>query len=220
MRERFRDRGNKTERKAKNPLAPRASFPTIQSMKKLILLSSILLTACGQSNSAASIQLDDLLKNPLFAERYAEEMVDRVVELKIQNDPLLEDEAKAAVVEKTRTKWLEKARDTRKRQRDGMEGSTIGINEFAKGDIIYLDDVVYFDTIFETTPGPNLHIYMTTVVDPRDVEFPDDTAIDIGVLQSPYGMQSYKVPMKDGIRTLVLWDNDLERLWGFAQLSN
>ncbi|MDA1208577.1 MAG: hypothetical protein O2904_00920 [bacterium] len=189
-------------------------------MKKLILLSSILLTACGQSNSAASIQLDDLLKNPLFAERYAEEMVDRVVELKIQNDPLLEDEAKAAVVEKTRTKWLEKARDTRKRQRDGMEGSTIGINEFAKGDIIYLDDVVYFDTIFETTPGPNLHIYMTTVVDPRDVEFPDDTAIDIGVLQSPYGMQSYKVPMKDGIRTLVLWDNDLERLWGFAQLSN
>lgn len=185
-----------------------------------LALGTLLLGACNTGNGSADLQ--SLLENPLFAERYAEEMVDRMVEYKIQNDPMLEDPAKAAAIEEARTTWLTEGRKARERQREGFMGHIISINEYATGEALYVENTIYLDTTFATVPGPGLHLFLTTVVDPRDVEFPDATAMDIGLLQSPYGAQQYSVePVSDPqlLRTLVLWDVKLGRLYGFAQLS-
>lgn len=193
-------------------------------MKKFLALSTLALTltACAQPDPR-DVSLDYLLTNPLFAERYADEMVDAMVEFTIKNDPIIEDAAKAKVIEKNRTKWLEVARDATKAQREGTMGSYIPVSAFGRGEFLYKDDVLYVDTVFELIPGPNLQVLLTTVVDPRDVEFPDESALSLGILKTTYGAHRYTVPLQEdplAYRTVVLWDADLEKMWGFAQLNN
>jgi len=177
-------------------------------------LSALLLAAC---TSSGTLTLKDHLKNPLFAERYAEAMVDRLVEMEITKDPSLETPSVQERLDSERQLWLQIARDARH-----MEGNLIPMGEFAKGDVLYVPGSLYFGTLFEVDPLPSLHIYLTTVVDPRDVTFPDDTAMDLGTLQSAYGPQRYAVPKVDNpllYRTVVLWDTVFNRLHSFAQLS-
>jgi len=68
-----------------------------------------------------------------------------------------------------------------------------------------------------------LHVYLTNAVDPRDVAFPDPSAKDIGLIASPYGAQSYALALTPDelkkYRTVVLLDRELNRIYGFAQLS-
>ena len=149
-------------------------------------------------------------------------MVDRLVELDITKNPVLEDPAKKAFVETQRKHWLEVAREAREEQREGTTGNLVPINEYAKGDFLYIDGTLYAGTLFEIDPLPGLHMYLTTVVDPRDVEFPDDTAMDLGPIQTAYGAHAYEVPSVENpplYRTVVLWDDRLGRLHSFAQLN-
>ena len=53
-------------------------------MNKLTLLIPIIALAGCANSQTDSISLDKLLENPLFAERYADEKVDAIVEFKIQ----------------------------------------------------------------------------------------------------------------------------------------
>ncbi len=193
-------------------------------MKKYIssifLLS--ILVGCSSGSSGSSVSLDNLLENPLFAERYADTLVDSVVEFKIQKDPMLEDASKADIIEDTRTKWLKEAQKATVLQREGIKGNLISVKAFTRGETLYLHDKLYFGPEFETVPGPKLSIYLSSVLDPRDTDFPDETAIRISTLQSPYGAQSYSVPPQEDLRflrTVVLWDDGFEMLWGFAQLK-
>ncbi|TSC59264.1 MAG: hypothetical protein Greene041662_623 [Candidatus Peregrinibacteria bacterium Greene0416_62] len=184
----------------------------------LLLLTA--LTGCNGGGSAVTIK--ERLRNPLFAERYAEAMVDRLVELDIANDPIMEDAGKKAFVDEQRKHWLEVAREGRQRQRLGTQGNMIMIGEYTKGDILYLDNLLYFGTLFEIDPLPSISVFLTSVVDPRDVVFPDETAMDLGPLQSAYGAQTYDVPAVENpllYRTVVLWDTELGRLHSFAQLG-
>ncbi|MDD5026541.1 MAG: DM13 domain-containing protein [Candidatus Peribacteraceae bacterium] len=190
------------------------------ALKRLCILFVVpaLLAGC----SATRPTLNDHLNNPLFAERYAEELVNRMTELEIQKDPLIEDVEKKAIIDQVREQWMERAKKARDVQREGMTGEFAEMKEYVRGRALLLGKTVYLSTTFESEPGPSLHFYLTTMVDPRDVAFPDPTAVDLGLLQSPYGAQTIAVPeAKDSslYRTLVLWDASLERLYGFAQLS-
>lgn len=197
------------------------------TMKKLLLLlcSTLILGGCKTSgNTTVSSICKNFMDNPLYAERYAEELVNQMVELTIYENPVLEDEGKKKIADTTRQQWLEVARAARAAQRKGSEGEFISVEEFVQGNALLLQNAVYLGTAFDTEPGPDLHLYLTTVVDPRGVEFPDNTSIDLGVLQTPYGAQQYDIPGTEPIevatyRTLVLWDNALERVHGFAQMS-
>lgn len=180
----------------------------------------LLLTGCN----AAIFSPDEeaLMRNPLYAEHYAEQLVDAMVNLEVYEDPVLEDEAKKKIVSDTKEKGLAVARQARTDQRDGIIGQFIPMKEYAEGEVLYKENFLHVAPSFVTTPGPDLHVWMTTVVDPRDVEFPDPTAIDIGSLKTAYGAQSYAVPKVEdpkAYRTVVLWDNALGRLWSFAQIS-
>ncbi|PIR54096.1 hypothetical protein COU75_02885 [Candidatus Peregrinibacteria bacterium CG10_big_fil_rev_8_21_14_0_10_42_8] len=192
-------------------------------MKKTLIASVALLTltAC-QGKSGNEQELSYLLENPLFAERYSEAMVDTMVELEIYEDPITNDEAKMKIIDKTKEKWLEVAQKSRADQRNGSKGSFTAIKEFTTGEVLFSDGKIYISPDFVSAPGPSLHFFLSTVVDPRDAAFPDETAIDIGLMRSNLGTSRYDVttdvePIK--YRTLVLFDTELERIYGFAQIS-
>lgn len=196
-------------------------------MRQILALSlsffAILLAGCSQDPLPRSdTSLEEQLRNPLYAEQYYDELVERLVTLEIQKNPLLEDEEKKERVEKARSKALANANEANNLQDKGTKGNFLSMEEFAKGEVLYLENWLYFSPEFETVPGISLSVFMTIVVDPRDVNFPDVSAIDLGPLSDPYGAQALPVPPVDiplAYRTVVLWDTVLERLYGFAQLS-
>lgn len=179
---------------------------------------ALLLVGCGKSPSTT---VNELLNNPLFAERYAEELVNYLVDLEIYEHPASKDEKKKQVIESEREKWMEVARVAKEKQRQGGEGGFISDTSEIFGEALYLNNTLYLSSTFETSPGPNLHIYLAQGVDPRD-GFPEDTMIDLGPVHSAYGAQQYVVPAVENpllYRTVVLYDTDLELLFGFAQLN-
>ena len=187
---------------------------------RVALLGSFLLAACN--TTAYSPDAKALLQNPLFAELYSEQLVDTMVNLEIYEDPVLQDEAKKKVASDAKEQWLAVARKARADQREGLIGQFVPMKEYAEGEVLYKDDMLHFSPPFITTPGPDLHVWISTVVDPRDAEFPDPTAIDVGPMHVPYGAQTMPVPAVEdpkAYRSVVLWDNALGRLWGFAQIS-
>ncbi len=171
---------------------------------------------------AVSTSIDAQNSNPLTAARYGDELADTMADLIIGNDPISNDEAARKVIDGAIVRGKKIADDARDLQARGFKGEMIGIKEEVSGFALYLDDMLYLSSDFQTKPGPDLHVYVTVAVDPRDVTFPDETAIDLGVVQDFYGAQQFKVPhQKDPAyyRTFVLFDTKLKRQYGFAQLS-
>lgn len=189
-------------------------------MKKLIasLSASLLLTACAQGTRA---DLRMHLENPLYAEQYYDELVDNMVNMELQNDPLVKDPAMKELIEETRVEALRLSNEADEKQNKGLIGTIMSDFGYAQGEALLLDSTLYLSATFSTIPGPELHVYLTTVVDPRDGTFPDETAIDAGMIQNVYGDQSYELPegeQTENVRTFVLWDARLKRMYGFAQL--
>ncbi len=186
-----------------------------------LLCLTLGLTACGGS-VAMSDDLQTRLQNPLTAKRYWAETVERMSLLQIHKDKALEDQRTAAVVESAKQDALAKEHEADARIGAGLIGQFLTISEDTEGQALLAEGTLWLGTDFAAYPGLNLHLYLTEAVDPRDAEFPDKTALDLGLLRSPYGAQSYALPEEDKTtpyRTAVLWDVRLGRLYGFAQLS-
>lgn len=165
---------------------------------------------------------DNLMENPLYAKRYYDELAENLVSLSIHNDPLLQEKGREKKVERARHDALTKAQEAERRQRSGTQGAFIPMEEYAQGRALLIGNNLYLSPDFEVMPGLSLHLFLTTVVDPRDEVFPDLDAVDIGPLKSVYGAQEFSTQLpKDPTlyRTAVLWDTTLERLVSFAQLS-
>jgi len=195
-------------------------------MRNLLLCGITLLplAACFGPPGDQSATLQQQIENPLFLERYAEEMVENMVQITIEENPILDDTRKAAIVEQTRTYWLDEAKQARRAQQEGKSGSFLPMEEYARGEVLLAaDGHLYISPTFEATPSPSLHILISTVLDPRDANFPDDSSIDLGPIQTNYGAQTYNLPedMENLLlfRTVILWDTELERLQSFAQIS-
>lgn len=160
------------------------------------------------------------MENPLFAERYHDDLVEHMVDLVLQNDPLATDEEMKDIVEDTRVEGLAGATDATDRQREGLIGPIQSDFDLAFGEALLLNGTLFLSPDFEAVPGPNLHIMLSTVLDPRDGSFPDEAAVDLGAV-NPFGAQALALPADapEGLRTLVLYDLKLKRIYGFAQLS-
>lgn len=192
-------------------------------MKKFpLVLFCLLIAGCAPSSDDHGTSLDINLQNPLYAERYWEGLTDRMVEFEIRKDPLLEDENMKTKIDDVRVMALKNAQEARKLQRGGRQGLFVRVGEYTEGEVLYLDDTIYFSSTFDADPGPNMHVYITSAVDPTGVEFPDETSVRLGKLESAFGAQQYAVPptrSETPINTVVLYDRDLERIHGFAQLK-
>ena len=192
-----------------------------------LLALPLLLAACsGAGMPTRDASKNDNLKNPLYAEFYYDDLTETMVSLALRQDPLLEDPDVRAVVDRTRTRSLEHAKLAVKAQNKGFRGGFIGDRDLVTGDALLLDEVLYLGPSFNSAPGPALTLYLTRAIDPRDVEFPDETAVRLGEVKNQYGAHSYAVPgganetaSGSMLRTVVLWDDDLKMLYGFAQLE-
>ena len=186
-------------------------------MKKIFLALSLL------SLAACSVQTPkQVTGNPLVEAQYYDELADRLASLIITNDPMLKDTSMRAYIDKTIADAKNSAGEAHDKQSAGIMGRMIPAKQQNDGTALYVHDTLYFSSDFFSDPGPDLHVYMTQAVDPRDIAFPDKTALDLGSLQTPYGAQQYAVPhqeQKDLYRTVVLYDKGTKRVYGFVQLS-
>lgn len=193
-----------------------------------LLVSSLALSACGGNIGMPTRDeaLKDHLRNPLYAEFYYDDLTEQMVNLALQEDPILDDSGIRAVVDRTRTRSLEHASLATKAQTNGARGKFIGDRGLASGEALLLDNILYVGPTFDSAPGPKLSVYLTAALDPRDVTFPDDTAVRLGAVKNQYGAHAYAVPAQpesagtgSRLRTAVLWDDELGLLYGFAQLA-
>lgn len=198
-------------------------------MKRLFAISmaTLSLAACGNAVGLPlhDTSLQDQLRNPLYAEFYYQDLVETLVSLSLQDDPILQEPGVRAIVDRARVRALEHANLAEKAQDKGRRGGFIGDRQWAGGEALLLDDVLYVGPTFDSAPGPKLSMYLTTLIDPRDADFPDDTAVRLGLVKNQYGAHAYEVPGgtprtgTGALRTAVLWDDELGLLYGFAQLS-
>ena len=189
-------------------------------MRRIALALGFLALAGCNGGLRTSATLEQKLANPLFAEYYFDDLVERMVELDIQNDPVLKDARKKSLVDEIRRDGLQRAKEATKKQLEGSAGSFVPADGYAQGEVLAVDGRLYLHPQFLTVPSPSLHIFISNALDPRDGTFPDESAQDLGLLLSPYAEQDYAMPANDKpFRTAVLWDTKLEKLIGFAQLS-
>lgn len=185
----------------------------------LAALPLFALVACAATTQEES--LSSRMDNPLYAERYYDDLVEQMVNLIISEDPIIEDEDMKSFIDEQRVNGLREAETANERQRDGLVGNIVSDYSYAIGEVLLLDGTLYVGPEFETVPGPDLHMHLSTVLDPRDGTYPDESAVDLGEVANPYGAHSYALPADapDNLRTVVLYDHDLKRIYGFAQLS-
>lgn len=184
----------------------------MQRMPLITLGLSTMLVACTASSHS----------NPLTDARRADELADTLANLTIHNDPIIDDPTIKALVDKEIAKAKEAGDNARSMMEEGMQGSMISEKEDVRGYALFRGDSLYLSSDFESAPGLDLHLYLTSAVDPRDGTFPDEKAVDLGILHSPYGDQVYNIPSSEHrgkLRTVVLYDKTLKRIFGFAQLS-
>lgn len=202
--------------------------------RTLLLAPALVLISCTPAGSISQ----DPTENPLVVEQYEAELVDHFVNLEIQKDPALNDSEVRNTVNAARASAIERSRSAAAAVESGIMGNFLGIREETKGTALMTGDGLYFGTDFITIPGAELHVYVTDAVDPRDTPvFPDPSAVDLGLLRSPYGAQAYAVPSnvqptpvtgsgstvtetpeERRHATVVLYDLALRRFHGFAQL--
>jgi len=192
----------------------------MRKSRLLLLLPVLLLGAC--SRGEISTETKALLENPLYAEWYYNDIVDDLTTLAIRNDPMLKDAARKAAADAARKEAAEKSREVVQQRQKGRLGQFRGPEQIVEGKALLLGDTLFFGPDFLSIPGPELHVYLSEMLDPREAAFPDASVLDLGLLKSPYESQNYTiVEPKDltNYRTVVLWDTKLRRLYAFAQLQ-
>lgn len=189
-------------------------------MRRLLplLTLSIVLASCATNNTTT---LERENANPLTAQQYGEELADTLANLIIQKDSITKDAATVERIQSSIQDAKSIADAAQERMQQGMAGALLRVKAVVEGYALYLHDTLYFSPDFYTKPGPDLHVYLSKAVDPRDGTFPDASAIDLGPLQRIEGAQEYAVPSQKNPKeflSVALWDRSLGLLYGFAQI--
>lgn len=193
----------------------------------LFLFLALAIVACTPVTPTSDQTLDQRLENPLYAEYYYDDLTDLLLTMSLREDSLFENEAVRETANSVRSQSVLNAHAAVKAQAGGRIGNFVSDREITYGEVLLIDDHLYFGPTFNSAPGAALSVYLTTLIDPRDTpEFPDNSAVYLGPLKDQYGAQSFVVPTLQeptgtgaALRTAVLWDDDLGMLYGFAQLS-
>lgn len=185
----------------------------------LLLVASSAITACSTGSDG---RLGATMDNPLVASRYGDEFADAMANLIIQEDPIVQEDGMTEFIQAEIRRGKKIAGDARDRMRGAMMGALLPIKTDVSGYVLHTKGTLYISPDFFVIPGPDLHVYLTEVTDPRDAAFPDVTAVDLGSLLSAYGAQHYALPKHENpkrLRTLVIFDEKLKFIVAMAQLS-
>lgn len=189
-------------------------------MKHALLFFGALatLTFAGCTSGASA----DLNDNPLYVLAYQNGIADTLSNLIIQNDPITTQTGAIENIQQGIADARKEAQAAEILFNSGYSGVMNQVAEEAVGTVLYLKDTLYFSPDFYVNAGPDVQVYLVPDVDPRGMELPNSTVIDLGPLKSIYGAQSYRVPHQDKpelLRSLVLWDKEFGRMHAFSQLS-
>lgn len=205
-------------------IGPFFTNPRMKPAPAILSLTALLASCSAATSGPITLPLQERLRNPLVAERYWSDMAEHMANFVRMNDPLSKDPVKAAIIDGERQRALERVAQARALKKEGVSGVFLNPTpgEDTMGEALLRGSTLSFGPSFSVDPNPSVHVLLTTVVDPRNVEFPDKTSIDLGLLQTAYGSQEYAVPAaktNPDFRTAVLYDTQLSRLVGFAQLT-
>jgi hypothetical protein len=196
-------------------------------MQKTILtvtiLSSLFLASCASSGQSGASQA--LLENPLYAEWYYNDLTETMMNLEIQQSPLLKDAKVKEIAADTRRKALAKAEEVVAKRQTGLFGRLIPAAFPAQGQALLLDGMLYLGPDTDIAPSGNPHVFLSPVIDPvagtGTIVFPDASAVDLGPLVTHYGASAYALPQRSDLpdfRTAVIWDATMKRIVAYAQL--
>lgn len=182
--------------------------------RALILLSVALCAGCAQQPLPPE-------NNTLLKSQRLEELADTLANIIIMQEPASKDDATREMITAEIAKAKEALAIEQSIQKSGLSGPLLSAMESVQGNVLLQNGVLYLSSDFYSRPGIDLHLYLTTAVDPRDVAFPDVTAVDLGEIKFPFGPMAFAVQSENlqNMRTAVLWDTKLKRMYGFAQLS-
>ena len=193
-----------------------------------IILMGILLMSCTAQKSSEWPAHDVYEQNPLTAEVIADQMIDYATNLQI-NAGEREEKIKDPVVLRAIDDAFVEARNMQKRsheaQDEGKIGALYGVNgNFAKGEVLLLDDMLYFGYWVEVSAAPKMSLYLAEHVSPhKSKELFSEAVRKIDVLHSPYGAQQYSVgTLKNDewnkFRTVAIYSESLKQVIALAQI--
>lgn len=184
---------------------------------------ALLLAACGTQTPAEQA---DLVGNPLYARYYYQDLMETMANYGIQRDRMLENKEKKGIVDATKKRAQEHLKLATDKVNAGKSGGFMSDTGYASGIALLHEGTIYFSQDFNTLPGPSIYVFASDIADPGagtgSLSFPREGSLSLGPLQTPYGAQAYAIPAegKDmAFRSVILWDNRLERLMGYAQLG-
>ncbi len=179
--------------------------------------ASLVLAACSGAPSARTA---DPLQNPLVAKQHFDDLGQVMVDI-LMNDQaeLAKDGARKSYVEQLKDQATARSKQETAKILTGRSGTFLPAKQAVAGTALLLDGTLYVGVDFATDPGPALRLMLTKAVDPRDVTFPDASALNLGLLRAEFGAQSYAVPKEGEYNAAVLYDTRLKRIYGFAQLG-
>lgn len=184
--------------------------------------SHILFVATLVALAGCAGTTDNRSQNRLLRIQRAEELADTLANIIIEQDPITKDPATMEMITKEIARAKQALAAEQSAQSTAMSGPFLSMQESVQGWALMQDGALHLSSDFHSRPGIDLRIYLTTAVDPRDVTFPDVSAVDLGSIDYPYGPLILQIPSgsaTEKLRTAVVWDARLKRLHGFAQLS-
>jgi hypothetical protein len=200
-------------------------MPMRKTIPAALTVISLSLIGCAPSQQGASA---DMLQNPLYAEWYFNDIVENMMSLDIRQDPLTKTER--STIDTMRQDALAGAQAATAKRLQGFGGTLLPKAVETQGRVLLLDSTLFFSPDTNVVPAAELHVYLSTLVDPTETTgsgsttllFPEPSALDLGLMRVPYGASSITVPAQENApqyRTVVLWDKRLKRMHAFAQLQ-
>lgn len=192
-------------------------------MKRLVPALALLLAACGSNLQSMDVQ-KYFAQNPLAAEEAATALGQVYVSMIVDEKAELEKNDLFDEVDGMRVAAGKAIEDATRERKNGLLGQFIPHKQFTRGFVLVRpkDGIIFTGTTFESAPGPDLHLFASELSDPREGVFPDDSAVDLGLMGYTYGPQTMTFDAtlwNDNFRSLIIYDVKLKRLYGFAQIG-
>lgn len=197
----------------------------MKNRSSIACLALLPLILAGCSSNVQSMDVRNYYnQNPLAREEtetaFGQVMVNMIVgeKAELQKNDLFNE------VDRMRLEAGKRIEEATKERKNGLLGQFVPHKQRTAGFVLLRpkEGVIFTGTTFESDPGPDLHLYGSTVQDPRSEAFPDTEAKDLGTMGFTYGALTMHFDPKlwnNDFRTLILYDKKLKRVYGFAQLS-
>src|SRR5665213_2633715 len=128
---------------------------------RLLPIASLLFLAACSGSGSGNTSLSERLQNPLYAQKYYEDLVTHMVSLQIHDDPILKNSAAKSAIDHARADGVQRAQDAAKMKDQGPHGTFISDGDEVQGSVLIANGMLYLGPDFFMAPGPSTHLFLT-----------------------------------------------------------